>query len=320
MSPDQGREDPPEASLLSRRQYLLGTGATTSGILTAATGGVSAATSPTLDAVAVSANHAWRTVQPQSTHTDPVVVAPALSYHGTNPASPRLRNVTADEFDVRVQEWRYLDGAHLAETVGCLIADVGRFSLEDGRAVELGRTRTNHRWTAVSFDSSFGSAPVVFSNAQTENGSHPVVTRTRSVTTSGMELRLQEEENEGPHLTETIGYLAVEPGTGTIDGRPFEVESVADVGTRWQTISFADSYSEPIFIADLQSYRGANTATVRYRNLTSTSVEVMVEEERSQDQEVAHLPEEIGYCVIEGNAVTESGYGNGGYGVGGYGE
>jgi len=319
MGHEKGRDDGPEASRLSRRKYLLTAGTLASGVVTGAAGEVSAATSTAVDVTTVSANSRWRSVDVPTTHTDPVVVVPTLSYNGTNPASPRIRNVRSDGFGIRTEEWRYLDGDHYPESIGCFVSDTGTDSLSNGSAVELGRVRSDHRWTSVSFDAAFDFVPLVFSNTQTINGAQPVVTRTRNLTRAGMEIRLQEEENEGPHLTEDVGYLAVEPGTGTIDGRAFEAGSLAEGGHEWQTVSFVESFDQPIVLADLQTYRGTNTATVRYRNLTASSVEVKIEEERSADREMIHLSEVIGYLVLEGNVETDVGYGDGGYGTDGFG-
>lgn len=323
MEREQGGKDDQEASQLSRRQYLFTTGALVSGTLTAAN--ATAATSTSIDASLGSVNHNWQSIQLTSDYSDPIVVAPALSYNGTNPASPRVRNISSGSFELTVEEWNYLDGAHMTETIGYFVTDSGSSSFGDGTQCSVGATQSNHRWTSVSFSSSFSSTPVVFSNTQTYNGHHAVVTRHRNVSGSGMELQLQEEEAEGPHVKEEVGYLAVQPGSGTVDGRSFEASRSPTVDNSWQTLSFDGSYQNPVFLADLQSSRGINTATVRYRNLTADSVEVKVEEEQSADQETAHLAERLGYLVIEGRSDTTtddttSGYGMGEYGIGGYGK
>jgi uncharacterized protein YkwD len=97
-----------------------------------------------------------------------------------------------------------------------------------------------------------------------------------------------------------VGYLAVEPGSGTLNGRAFEAGTRNDVPGSWRTIEFGGTYSDPVLLAALQTFRGANTCGVRYRNLTESSVEVKVEEERSRDAETAHLGERVGYLVVEG--------------------
>lgn len=320
MEREQRGRRPSTKSRLSRRGYLLGVGALGSGVVASVSRAAGAATTDlSVDATVPTVDHDWTTVQLPDGHDDPIVVAPSLSYHGTNPASPRLRDVGRGSFDLAVEEWRYLDGLHLDETVGCFVADDGTYRPSAGPRFETGRVRTDHRWMTASFDAAFDSPPVVFSNAQTENGSQPVVTRNRNVTETGVELRLQEEEAGGRHFDETVGYLAVAPGTGTIGGNRYEADTVSGVRSDWRTVSFAAEYRRPVFLADLQTYDGSNTATVRYRNLTGSGVQVTVEEERSLDRETAHLGERVGYFVLEGGADAD-GYGLDGFGTGAYGQ
>ncbi|WP_440005330.1 hypothetical protein [Halomicrococcus sp. SG-WS-1] len=52
----------------------------------------------------------------------------------------------------------------------------------------------------------------------------------------------------------------------------------------------------------MQTFRGIDPANLRYRNLSGTGVELEVDEERSADDETAHVPEDIGYAVFESSA------------------
>ncbi|MFC4551914.1 MULTISPECIES: CAP domain-containing protein [Halorussus] len=301
MAREQEREGDPEASLLERRDVLRTAGALVGFAGLGAVGGAAALQSGTaVDATTVEADHRWQSVELPSTHSDPVVVASGLSYRGPQPATPRLRAVAGTGFEVAVEEWRYLDGNHRRETVGYVATDPGRYDLADGAALEVGRIRTDHRWASPTFDAAFSSRPVVFSQAQTTAGPQPVAPRHRAVGRTGFDVRLQEAEAGGSHRVEDVGYLAVEPGAGTLDGRAFEAGSRDDVGHGWRTIAFDGTYREPVLLAALQTFRGANTCAVRYRNLSGSSVEVKVQEERSADRETAHLGERVGYLVVEG--------------------
>lgn len=142
---------------------------------------------------------------------------------------------------------------------------------------------------------------VVFTQAQTVNGPQPIITRQRA-TSDGFAVRIQEEEARGRfHRVETVGYIALEPGTGATNGVSFEVGSTGDtVGSDGKRISFEqDAGSDPVFIARMQSFDGPNTAQLRYSNLGATGVNVFVEEERSADSEVWHQSETVGYVVFE---------------------
>lgn len=329
MEPEQGHPDHPEASRLTRRRYLRSTGAVAAGVAvgaSGASGASAAATGAPVEVDAATFGSDWTTVSVTGDYADPVAVAPALSFDGPHQASPRLRSVDAADFDVRVQEWLYLDEWHCPETAGYAVADVGTAQTSTGTRLEAGRTTTGDYWTDVSFDAAFSAPPVVFASAQTVNGSQPVVTRTRDVTSAGASLRLQEEEAQGYHHDEEIGYLAVEASAGEINGRPFEAGLQGDVNHEWTTISFVDSYDQPAFLADLQTTNGPDTSTVRYRNLTADSVEVKVEEEQSRDDDTWHTSETIGYLIVAGGTGGSSskssatGYGPGGYGTTEYGQ
>lgn len=233
---------------------------------------------------------------------DPVVIVGPLSNNGPQPAHSRLREVTGDSFEIVLEEWAYLDGTHWDESASCLVTGAGTYSLESGTGLVGGTAETDHDWTSVPFPSSLSATPVVFSDVQTYNGSDPVVTRQRNVSKSGFSVRVQEEEAEGNHTGERIGYLAIEPGTGTLDGRQFEAGLQDHEDGDWKEITFANTYQDPLLFVDTQTFRGPNPCSVRYRGLTASDVEVRIQEETSKDEETAHrVGEQIGYLVIEGD-------------------
>ena len=242
----------------------------------------------------------WSTQSLAGDFDEPVAIAKPVSYNGPNPAHVRLSNVGAADFDLRVEEWEYLDDAHLQELVSTLAVEAGRF--DDGPTIQAGTIPVDDTlsWWSVSLVADFAEAPVVLTQTQTTNGVQAVVTRNRNVSTDSFETTIQEEENLGGHKTETVGYVAVEPGTGHLDGAPMEAGTVADVTDGWTTISFDRTYAQPRFLADAQTTVGINTAGLRYRNLTGDGVEVFVEEEESADDETAHVGETVGYVVVEG--------------------
>jgi len=106
---------------------------------------------------------------------------------------------------------------HSAEEVSYIIIEAGRHQLADGAIFEAGKTQATHQWKQVSFsptsDQRPVSAPLTLTQVQTYANSQAVVTRVRSLTDSGFQVRLQEEEgNDGLHTRETVGYLAISPG------------------------------------------------------------------------------------------------------------
>jgi hypothetical protein len=55
---------------------------------------------------------------------DPVVVANPLSHSDTAPAVVRIRPVDTG-FELRIQEWDYLDGTHASEIVNYIVMERG---------------------------------------------------------------------------------------------------------------------------------------------------------------------------------------------------
>jgi hypothetical protein len=224
-----------------------------------------------------------------------------VSYEGPDPVHVRLRNVQEGSFEYQLEEWGYDDGGHTSETIAYTVIEQGVHVLPDGTTIEVGTVSTDHTFASVGFSQEFSTTPVVLSQAQTRNGSQPIVTRQRDVSPSGLDVKVQEAEANGTHNTERVGYIAIDPGAGSFGGISFEAGTTGDVVTHdWQQVSFGGSYGgSPGFLAAMQTYAGPDASELRYRNLTSDSAEIRVEEERSADDETRHVnAENVGYLVI----------------------
>lgn len=259
-------------------------------------------TSPNLEVGEMNIDHQWYRMMFSRSFADPVVIAKPLSHNGSHPATVRIRNVDATGFDIRIQEWDYLDEWHTLETVAYLVMEQGSYILEDGTRLEAGRFEsTNTTFQTITFAQNFQTDPVVLTSVSSSNGWQSVTTRLRSITTTGMQFRMQEEEaNDSSHLTEVIGYIAWEPATGTMDGVKFDINRTGNVvDGQLYTIEFPATFGDiPMFLADLQSAEGDNTANLRWRNMDPHGVDVQVAEEQSKDSETNHLPESVGYMLF----------------------
>ncbi|MFD1512846.1 hypothetical protein [Halomarina rubra] len=234
-------------------------------------------------------------------YDNPVVIMNPASYNDSEPVHPRVRDVTSTGFDFELEKWDYTAGNHGTETVGYAVFEEGQHTTDDGTKIEVGTTTTTDSWTSVSLSQSFGTTPIVFTQSMTFNGGAPIVTRNRNVTTSGFDVRVQEEMALGGHSVETIGYVAIEPGTTSINGTAMEVgDTGLSVSDDWYAIGFTDSFGSPTFLADGQTTNGGETAGIRYRDLTGSGAEVFMEEEQSEDTETSHANENVGYWVFEG--------------------
>jgi len=259
----------------------------------------------TVEVGVVSINHNWATVNLTKTFTDPIVVAKPLSLNGGQPAVVRIRNVTPTSFQIRVQEWNYLDGSHAYETVAYLVVERGHWYLANGAQIEAGSLSFSglNNWQSVTFSTAFPTAPVVLSVVGTFNGTDTVATRNRNVSATGFQVAMQEQENKltSGHTTETIYWIAWEPGTGEVnDPIAYEAGTTTGVKHTFKTINFTGSYgSAPCFLADMQTTNGGDPANVRYKNLTTASIQVQIDEEQSKDSETHHTGETVGYLAFD---------------------
>ena len=110
-------------------------------------------------------DHNWTTVSLTFPFSDPVVVAGPATSIGWPPGVVRLRNVTPTSFQVRFQEWDYLDGVHCPERIHWIAIDRGTYDLGGGKMLIANSFVTNKtsvlnpRW--VGFPESFSETPVV---------------------------------------------------------------------------------------------------------------------------------------------------------------
>lgn len=246
----------------------------------------------------------WHPVAFQhQSYSDPIVVAGPPSHNGPRPTTVRIRNVTAAGFEIQLDEWDYLDGSHDQEDLAYLAIEAGTHTLEDGRVVQAGTAVSIGGTPAtVAYPTSFSTAPVVVTQAVTAAGQAAVAVRQQAVTTSSFETFLQEQESSTSSPTpETLGWVAIAPGSGSTGGASYEVGRTADaVKQNWYAISFGTVFAAaPAFVAAMQTADGSDTATLRRQLLSSSGVEVFVEEEQSGDSETNHTTEVVGYLAFE---------------------
>jgi PKD repeat protein len=250
-------------------------------------------------------DYVWKRITFRQVFVDPIVVATPLSSNDFAPATIRIRNIGPTGFEIRVQEWDYLDGVHLPETVSYLAMERGPHTLGTGIRVEAGRMTTNlttkKSWAAVSFQQGFQVAPVVLTAVTSVNEADAVVTRVTGCTAQGFQVRMQEQLNNiQSHATESIDYIAWEPSAGTVDGLLFEVKTTPDIVTdQGYTLQFTEVFlTPPMFLADMQTTGGGDPATLRWDQKTQSQIVLEVQEEASTAHNLKHTTEVVGYMVF----------------------
>ena len=71
----------------------------------------------------INLTNAWTTVSLNRKYTKPVVIVGGLTNNDGDPINIRVRNVTSTSFQLRVQEWDYLDGNHGSESVSWMVVE-----------------------------------------------------------------------------------------------------------------------------------------------------------------------------------------------------
>ncbi len=225
-----------------------------------------------IEAGSVSLNHEWKKINLTKTFQNPVVIVGPPTFNGPQPCVIRLRNVASRSFEMRIQEWRYLDGWHVYETVPYMVVEAGVHHLPDGTTWEAGKfiLSGTYNWKKVVYPSPFATTPLVFQTIQTFNGPQTVLLREKNVTADYFYSAMQEEEKfDDGHVQETVGYLAVEKKS--IEGL-------------WANVV---------------------TRNHEFALVSAIGRQVRLEEEQSADKETAHFTEQLGILDLDSKIFTQ---------------
>lgn len=243
----------------------------------------------------------WVKVSFENSFTNPAVFISPPSYNGKDPVLTRVRNVTSTGFEVRLQEYQYLDDTHALETVNFIVLEQGITILPDGGFIEVGSFNAKTNKQTIPFKQSFPAPPVVLTNVFTMNENDAVIHKAFDITNTGFVSLLQEQQStKNKHVDESVAYLAWSKGEYLIDTLAFKV-TVHPVGVTHEptTIQFsADTKSPPFFYVEQQTLNGGDTAAIRITQITSNSATLFLEEEQSKDSETNHIAENFGYILI----------------------
>ncbi len=258
---------------------------------------------PTIDAGEIELDHNWIHVELSTPFTRPVIVARLVSRNGWDPSVLRITNVTPTGFDIRLQEYDYLDGSHFRERVNYLVMEAGHYTLSDGTQIEAGtfENQAVSSFAYQGFTRPFSRVPVVVTAIVSTNETATVTGRLRNIGLAGFDFRMQEQElNPQVHAPESVAYIAWEPSTATIAGISFAVgRSMDSITASIATIAYDSPFArQPLLVAAMQTTDGGDTASLRITEHTADAMQVMVEEERSRDSETSHTTEVAGYIAI----------------------
>lgn len=226
-------------------------------------------------------------------------------------STPELSSVTIDYTE---------PGATLAsDTVHYIVMEEGAFTMPDGTLIEaelLNTTTVGYKgsWNAVSqsFANTYSSAPVVLHAVQTYNDSGWIESwvsadgsRTGLPSTTAFQIGMNGAEAVTSHAQETLGWIAIETGSGTIDGVAFEAAYTADFvrgktnGDGCFEHDYSGTYSSaPITIADQEKMDGNDGSWGIGCSNSTTQIGLRAQEDQETDSEVGHTTETFAYVAF----------------------
>ena len=266
----------------------------------------------------------WTSVDLGRNYTSAVIVATPI-YPGstTPPVVTRIRNVSGSSFEVKLDR---ADGQ-----TGAVSVDVSIVAVEEGvytqaadgvtmEAVKFTSTITadgpnNWNGETRSYQNSYTN-PVVVGQVMSANDADWSVffsmgnTRTSPATASVLNVgKHVGEDPDNTRSDETIGYIVIESGSGTINGVAYEAGVGADIVRGYDNSTTPYSYSlsgnlssasaAAVNLAGMDGSDGGWAVLSGANPLSPTSLQLHVKEDDLGDSEQAHTTEQISYLVFE---------------------
>ena len=267
-------------------------------------------------------NDSWQTVDLGEVYNSAVIVAtPALPDSIHPPVVTRLRNVSGSTFDIKVERVDGQTGSVSVE-VQIIAVEEGVYTLaEDGVTMEAVKytstvTGGKNAWAAESqtYQNAYLS-PVVVGQVMTSNDANWSVfwcqgssrTAPPSATSLATGKHLGEDPN-GARLDETIDYIVIESGSGTMDGMTLVAGLGGDsvrgpensaAGYSYSLTGLSSATSAAASLAAMDGGDGGFAVLAGAGSLTPSSINLWADEDQLNDTERKHTTEQVGYLVIE---------------------
>lgn len=217
-----------------------------------------------------------------------VIMGP-VSFEGGEAATVRVRNVTDTGFEFQIDEWDYLDGAHIEETVSWIAGPEGSYVMDSGETITFGQSSlTNEDPVTVTLDG-MSSDVAIFAQVSSAQEADAVTTRISGVTGDAFSVRMQEQDSSsGSHATETVDWMAID-----------SAGSVATLSADHTGTTLHPTVDTFAFLAAAQTENGSDAMTLRYDDLGDNGISVIVQEEASDDTELSHYLEDVAVLMLD---------------------
>jgi MSHA biogenesis protein MshQ len=275
----------------------------------------------------------WETVMLRERYTNPVVIVGPVTHNNDRSLSARVRNVTASSFELGFQspcesvgDDCEPSGGWSAETIRYWVVEEGVWEFPDGTKLEAGRLTTSDvrsrggsTWglETVTFRQAFTETPGVLHSVNSFNDSDWIASSAwesgndtgNPPDTSGMTLALEGAEVFQNHGSEVIGWVAIEPASGTNNGHSFVAGRLSsrDVDRHedsCDTYALSGFGATPDLVASHNSMAGTNGGWLRFcgGELSASDFSVHIDEDQVNDSERTGLEEAIGWFAFESDS------------------
>ena len=253
--------------------------------------------------------HRWKFVKfPVNFSEIPLVFPQVVSQNENSAVNARIRNISEEGFEMRLQEEENADGTHAVEQVSWVAIERG--DLSDGFKLQSGLlSAVNNSPTSFNFTDGFATIPAFIAAIQTYNEADPSAIRFSGLSKTKVDLFIQEEQSkdvEVAHAMEKVAYLAMDSGI-LKDGDETVVGETGslNLNNNWKVVNLSRDYNKTVVILGGVE-TGNDPAVIRVRNVTKNSFEVKI-----QDWDYLHPIHpftKVSYLVMEGSVPIMSQY------------
>ncbi|WP_083926169.1 T9SS type A sorting domain-containing protein [Neolewinella persica] len=265
----------------------------------------------------------WQTVQLSNQYTNPVVIAtPVITSTSLDPVVARVRNAGANSFQIRAQR----PGANTNDTY-----DIEYFVVEEGvydfptygvkmEAVLTTSTRTaaRSRWGSNYRENrSYQNAylnPVVLGQVMSQNDADfSVFWASRSNSQSNAPTpssfaagKHVAEDNDRTRSNESLGYVVIEAGSGTINGEEYVTGVGSDIVKGQQNSSLGYLYNVPnnlyllggVLSSAAMDGNDGGWPVFKADPIGAGGFRLAIEEDQIRDNERSHTSEQAAYLLF----------------------
>ncbi|MBN1133131.1 MAG: T9SS type A sorting domain-containing protein [Bacteroidales bacterium] len=218
-------------------------------------------------------NTDWNTTLFSAEFSEPPLIITGIpSFNNVTAMTHRVNAASTKLFRFQLDPWNYLNNPVLthSENISILALPSGQYHfgrLKGESGIVEGVTG---EWIPVTFSQTFESAPALFCTQVSNNTFFPTTPALRNVTTDGFEvsLRCEEKISASNIMAESLSYLAIEPGKGSIGNYRIAVgrngEGGDGISSSPVLLSIDSSFVKPGLYAAMLTSADDFASTLRY--------------------------------------------------------